>query len=68
MNAGVKLSCEGSAALSDLKDLANAGVEILNCGTCLDWFNLKDTLAVGRESNMIEILGLMNSAPRVIRL
>ena len=68
MNAGVRLCCTGSAALDDLRALADEGVELLNCGTCLDWFELKDALAVGRESNMVEILGLMNAAPRILRL
>jgi len=68
MNNGVKLCCEGSHALDDLRALAAAGVELLNCGTCLDWFDLKEKLAVGRESNMGEILGLQNGAGRVVRL
>ncbi len=68
MNAGVKLCCEGSHALDDLAALADAGVELLSCGTCLDWFELKDALKVGRESNMIEILSLMNGAARVVKL
>ena len=52
----------GLGALSDV------GVEILCCGTCLDWFDLKDDLSVGRESNMVEILGVQNGAGRVVRL
>lgn len=68
MNAGVRLCCSGSAALDDLRGLAGAGVELLCCGTCLDWFELKDALSVGRESNMVEILTVMNGAARVVRL
>ncbi len=68
MNSGVKLCCKGSKALKDLGALGKAGVEILNCGTCLDWFDLKEDLAVGRESNMVEILGLLSVAGRVVRL
>jgi len=68
MNNGVRLCCEGSAALGDLKALAAEGTAMLNCGTCLDWFDLKDALRVGRESNMIEILSAMNRAGRVVRL
>ncbi len=68
MNYGVKLCCEGSNALDDLRGLGAAGVELLNCGTCLDWFELKDRLAAGRESNMIEILGVQKEAGRVVRL
>ena len=68
MNAGVKLCCEGSHALDDLAALVDQGVELLSCGTCLDWFELKDALRVGRESNMVEILSLMNGAARVVKL
>ncbi|MBK6900428.1 MAG: sulfurtransferase-like selenium metabolism protein YedF [bacterium] len=68
MNAGVNLCCEGSAALADLRSLQDAGAELLCCGTCLDWFELREKLAVGRASNMVEILGVQNAAARVIRL
>lgn len=68
MNAGVKLCCEGSDALDALRDLEARGVELLCCGTCLDWFHLEDALAVGRVSNMLEILSRQNLAERVIRL
>ena len=68
MNGGVKLCCPGSPALETLGALADAGTELLCCGTCLDWFDLKGSLAVGRESNMLEILGAMDAAGRVVRL
>jgi selenium metabolism protein YedF len=68
MNAGVKLCCEGSGCLPELRALRDAGAELLCCGTCLDWFELREKLAVGRVSNMVEILGLQNGAARVIRL
>jgi len=55
MNSGVKLCVEGSESLSKLKSLAGSGVEILACGTCLDFYKIKEQLAVGRISNMYEI-------------
>lgn len=55
MNSGVKLCTEPSESLPNLRRLAEAGVEILACGTCLDFFKLKDRLAIGRISNMYEI-------------
>lgn len=54
-NEGVRLVCQGSKALDDLKTLEEAGVEIISCGTCLDFLNLKDTLKVGTISNMYTI-------------
>src|SRR5690554_2593 len=46
-NSGVKLSVAGSDSLGDLQKLEERGVEILNCGTCLNFFNLTNELAVG---------------------
>lgn len=59
MNGGVRLAVEGSDALVNLRRLADRGVEILACGTCLEFLQLKDALAVGRVSNMYEIAGLL---------
>jgi len=59
MNGGVRLAVEGSDSLVNLRRLAERGVEILACGTCLDHFQVKDSLAVGRISNLYEIAGLL---------
>ncbi|WP_031513777.1 sulfurtransferase-like selenium metabolism protein YedF [Desulfofalx alkaliphila] len=61
MNTGVKLACKGSAVLEDLTSLQQKGAEILACGTCLDFFGLKDELKVGKVSNMFEIVEKMGS-------
>ena len=52
MNAGVRLACKGSASLDDLALLAENGVAIKACGTCLDFLGLKDELAVGEVGTM----------------
>lgn len=54
-NKGVYLSVEDSAVLDDLKELEEKGVEIISCGTCLDYYHLKEKLAVGSISNMYTI-------------
>ncbi|NMB27762.1 MAG: sulfurtransferase-like selenium metabolism protein YedF [Tissierellia bacterium] len=54
-NGGVHLTCEGSEVLEDLKKLEEEGVEIISCGTCLDFFEIKDKLQVGEISNMYTI-------------
>lgn len=59
MNSGVKVSTEGSVSLADLGRLSGKGVEILSCGTCLDYYGLKEKLAVGRISNMYEIAAFL---------
>lgn len=66
MNSGVKLTVEGSAQLENLRRLQGAGVDLLSCGTCLDFYGLKEKLAVGRVSNMYEIVGFLSSG-RVLR-
>jgi selenium metabolism protein YedF len=59
MNSGVRLAIEGSPALDKLAALAARGVEILSCGTCLDYYKVKEKLAVGRITNMFEIAALL---------
>jgi selenium metabolism protein YedF len=63
MNGGVRLAVEGSASLPNLKKLEELGVEILACGTCLDFYKIKEKLAAGRISNMFEISGLLLKGP-----
>ena len=54
-NNGVRLTCDGSPVLDDIKKLEDLGVEVVSCGTCLDFLNLKDNLRVGSISNMYTI-------------
>ncbi len=65
-NRGVFLAAEGSEVLEPLKTLSERGVEIIACGTCLDYFGLKESLAVGRVGNMLEIIELL-AQNRVVR-
>lgn len=65
-NRGVYLTVEGSEVLPALKELAASGTEILVCGTCLDYYHLKDKLAVGHVSNMFSILDILLAADKVI--
>lgn len=66
-NAGVTLCCEGSTLLDDLRRLEEAGVEIVACGTCLNFFGLAPRLAVGRATDMLEIATRLAEAARVVR-
>lgn len=67
-NSGVKLTVEGSEVLDDLKALEEAGVEIISCGTCLDYFNLKDKLEVGSISNMYTIYEKIRNSTNVVTI
>jgi len=57
VNSGVKLTTKGSESIDDLKILEEQGVEILSCGTCLDYLNIDlNDLAVGSVTNMYTIV------------
>ena len=66
-NGGARLTVEGSASLEDLKGLEARGVEILTCGTCLNFFGLADQLAVGGVTNMYSIVETLANAGKVIK-
>ncbi|HQA50771.1 MAG TPA: sulfurtransferase-like selenium metabolism protein YedF [Syntrophomonadaceae bacterium] len=68
MNSGVFLTTEGSEVLEILQSLSQEGVEILSCGTCLDFYGLKDKLAVGDVTNMYTATDILSRAGRSITL
>jgi selenium metabolism protein YedF len=65
-NSGVKLVVEGSPVIEDLRALAAEGVEILACGTCLGYYELKDNVVVATVSNMYTIAETMLGADRLV--
>ncbi|MDR2535964.1 MAG: sulfurtransferase-like selenium metabolism protein YedF [Treponema sp.] len=67
-NSGVKLAVEGSNVIADLKTLEAKGTVISSCGTCLDFYNVKDKLAVGNVTNMYAIASAMADAGKLINL
>lgn len=66
-NGGATLTAEGSDSLEDLKSLEAQGVEIMTCGTCLDYYGLKEKLAVGSVTNMYSIVEAMAQAGKIIQ-
>lgn len=66
-NGGAYLTVEGSASLDDLKNLEKAGVNIMTCGTCLNFYGIADKLSVGQVSNMYDIAQTMADSGSVIR-
>lgn len=66
-NGGVRLACEGSESLDDLNLLAEKGVAVRACGTCLDYFSLSEKLAVGEVGTMpATVAGMMSSDDAVV--
>ena len=70
MNEGVKLVAgEVEPQIVDnLNTLISKGTQVLVCGTCLNFYNIKDDLKVGTVSNMYDILGAMQNVGKVITL
>ncbi len=66
-NGGAHLTCEGSPLLEDLKTLEAQGVEILTCGTCLNFYGLSEKLVVGGVTNMYVIAEKMLGAGNVVK-
>lgn len=66
-NGGATITCEESPSLEDLKNMEAQGVEILTCGTCLDYYGLKEKLAVGSVTNMYTIVEKLSQADKIIK-
>jgi len=67
MNSGVFLTTEGSPAIELMKKFEEQGAEVFSCGTCLDYYNRKDKLVVGRATNMKDTVVAMLSYKKVLR-
>jgi selenium metabolism protein YedF len=68
LNGGVKLSVADSPVLASLRQLAEAGVSILVCGTCLDFFGLLEQKNVGETTNMLDVVTSLALADKVIQI
>jgi len=68
MNRGVFLALESSEIAQSLQKIAGRGVEVLACGTCLDYYGLKEKPLVGEVSNMGSITELLGKTEQVVTL
>jgi selenium metabolism protein YedF len=68
INSGVLLTTEGSELIEPLTRLNDAGVEILSCGICLDYFGLREKLAVGSITNMYTIAETLMTVNNAVRI
>ena len=66
-NMGAHMTCEGSEVLEDLKLLESEGVEIMTCGTCLDFYGIKEKLCIGTVTNMYDIVETMEKASKIVK-
>jgi selenium metabolism protein YedF len=67
LNGGARLAVEGSPVLEQVRQLEQMGAQVLVCGTCLNYFGLKEKLAAGKVSNMYAIIETLSRAGRIIR-
>lgn len=68
VNSGILLTTEGSEVIDNLKNLESMGILLISCGTCLDFYGLKDKLMVGTVGNMYLIVEKMHQATKIINL
>ena len=66
-NSGVFLATKNEDTIKDLKTLEEKGVEILSCGTCADFYHVKDEIKVGTVTNMYTILEKQMNATKVVK-
>lgn len=63
---GVKLACDGSPVIDQLRTLSDKGTRLVICQTCLDYFGLRESVRVGIIGGMGDIVAGMNAADKVI--
>ena len=68
LHGGAPLTCADSPLLPSLQKLKSLGWSIATCGACLDFYELKDKLAIGEITNMYSIVELMRTAHKVVTL
>lgn len=66
VNSAVKLAVEGSAVLDYFQELEKMDIEVLACGTCLNFYKIKDKLQLGAVSNMFTILDILAKSDKVL--
>ena len=68
INGGVKLTIDNSPVMDSLNKLISRGANILICGACVDYYNIKDKVSIGEITNMYTIVELMNNADNTIKI
>jgi len=68
MNEAARLACKGSDVLDDLQMLADKGVAIRVCGTCLDHLGIRDDLVVGEAGTMAEGVGAFLASDEIVTI
>ncbi len=67
-NSGIFHSLKGTDVAESLARLEDLGVSVIVCGTCVDFYQVKEKVAVGRISNMYQIATILAEAGHVVYL
>ena len=67
-NGGAKLTTEGANTVEDLRALEMKGTKIYTCGTCANFFGIRDNLAVGEITDMMQIVRWMSESVQLVSL
>lgn len=65
-NSGVKIAVRGTDTADSLAQLEERGIAIFACGTCVDYYEIKDQLAAGMISNMYTMTKYLSEAGHVV--
>lgn len=65
-NEGVFLALNGEDTAETLVKLSDKGVNVIVCGTCVDFYDAKSRLAVGTIGNMYKITEILSQSSHVI--
>ncbi len=65
---GIKLACEGSPVIGLLNEMERKGVELVLCGTCLNFYSLSEKVKAGIVGGMTDMIEAMQKAPKVLFL
>ncbi|HPY96457.1 MAG TPA: sulfurtransferase-like selenium metabolism protein YedF [Candidatus Cloacimonadota bacterium] len=65
-NSGVTLAQETSSVIGALNDLQSKGIEIVICGTCVDFFKIKENIKIGTISNMFAITEYLTKYSHIV--
>jgi selenium metabolism protein YedF len=68
LNSGIFLTTGGSDSAESLDKFLAQGTEILSCSTCLDYYNRKEMLVIGKPTNMKDTVAAMLNYKRVLQL
>ena len=65
-NSAVLLCTKNSAVIDSLNTLEEKGIKILICGTCADFYNVREDISTGTISNMYTIMETLNKSDKII--